>query len=184
MPKISVIRDNIVDEFEIVRILQKVKGEQRLLFAVAMAWETGARVGELVQLRQKDFSEEGDLWLCSVPTLKQRVKIHGQEPKRLLKIKKDDIYEKIIKPIVLKQTDPNKPIVFPNTRDMLASKLKRKYPDVYFHWFRHSRATLWSRKLDIFTLQYAMGWQDIRMANIYVHQEQMSNKMGGILLET
>ena len=77
----------------------------------------------------------------------------------------------------------DKPIVLPNTRFSLAEKLKRRYPDVYFHWFRHTRSTIWSRRLDIFTLQYAMGWKDIRMANAYVHQEQMSKKMGEILKE-
>lgn len=181
MPKISVIRDHIVDEFEIIKILNAVKDDKRLRFAVAIAWETGARISELLQLRQKDFSEEGDLWIVSIPTLKQRTKIHGQAPKRLLKIEKDNIYEKLIKPVLDKQIDPLKPIL--NTdRFTLAHTLKRKYPDIYFHWFRHSRSTLWSRKLDIFTLQYAMGWQDIRMANIYVQQEQMSNKMGELLL--
>lgn len=181
MPKIDVIRDHIVDEYEIVRILKVVKDDAKLLFAVAIAWETGARISELIQLRAKDFSEENDLWVVSIPTLKQRVKLHGQAPKRLLKIRKDQIYEKIISPMLKNQKDIDKPIVLPNTRFSLAEKLKRRYPDVYFHWFRHSRATIWSRKLDIFTLQYAMGWQDIRMANAYVHQEQMSKKMGDIL---
>jgi len=184
MPKISVLRDNIVDEFEIVKILKSVKNDPELLFAIAIAWETGARIGELVQLRPKDFSEQGNLWLCSVPTEKQRTKIHGQQPKRLLQIKKDQIYEKIIKPHISKQKDPDRPIVFKSSGDCLSKRMKSKYPDVYFHWFRHSRATLWSRVFDIFTLQYAMGWQDIRMANIYVHQQQMSRKMGDKLLET
>jgi integrase len=181
MPLISVIRDNIVDEFEIVRILKTLRDEPKLMFAVAIAWETGARISELIQLRPKDFSEENDLWVVSIPTLKQRIKLHGQAPKRLLKIKKDQIYEKIIKPQLIKQTDMDKQVTMPHTRHSLRKKLKTRYPDVYFHWFRHSRATIWSRKLDIFTLQYAMGWQDIRMANSYVHQEQMSKKMGDIL---
>lgn len=182
MPKIETVREHIVDEYEIVKILKTLRDEPKLMFAVAIAWETGARIGEVVQLRAKDFSEEENLWICSVPTEKQRVKIHGQQPKRMLKINKDQIYEKIIKPIVSKQTDLEKPIVLPNSQETLRNKLKRRYPDVYFHWLRHSRATIWSRKLDIFTLQYALGWQDIRMANIYVHQEQMSKKMGDILL--
>jgi len=184
MPKISVIRDNIVDEFEIVKILKAVKDDPKLMFSVAVAWETGARVGELVQLRKKDFSEEDGMWLVSVPTEKQRTRIHGQMPKRLLKMKKDQIYEKIIKPMLDKQKDSEKPIIFPDNADAMSKRLKSRYPDVYFHWFRHSRATIWSRKLDIFILQYAMGWRDIRMANIYVHQEQMSGKMGGALQET
>lgn len=181
MPKISVVRDRIVDEYEIVKILKTLKDQPKLLFAVAIAWETGARVSEITQLRSKDFSEEGNLWVVSVPTLKQRIKLHGQAPKRILKIKQDQIYEKIISPILKTQKDVEKPIVFPNSRDTLLKNLKARYADIYFHWFRHSRATLWSRKLDIFTLQYAMGWQDIRMANIYVHQGQMSKKMGDLL---
>ncbi len=183
MPKINILREHIVDEFEIVKILKAVKDEPKVLFAVAIAWETGARIGEITQLRPKDFSEENDLWDVSIPTLKQRLKIHGQAPKRLLKIKKDQIYLKIIKPFVDKQKDSDKPIIM-ESQDSLRNKLNRRYPDVYWHWFRHSRASLWSRKMDIFTLQYAMGWQDIRMANIYVHQEQMSKKMGDLLLET
>ena len=184
MPKIANPRDNIVDEFEIVRILKVLKDDAKLMLAVAIAWETGARISELLQLRQKDFSEEGNLWICSLPTLKQRTMIHGQIPKRILKIKKDQIYDKIIKPALLRHGESEKIIVFDNTRDSLEKKLKVRYPEVYFHWLRHSRATIWSRKMDIFTLQYAMGWKDIRMANIYVHQEQMSKKMGDILSQT
>lgn len=176
MPKISVIRDNIVDEYELVKILKTLK-DNKLEFAVALAWLTGARIGELLQLRAKDFSEENNAWIVSVPTEKQRTKVHGQEPKRKLKIKKDGFYDKIIKPFLDKQQDPSKPLLIPNDRFSLAHKLKRRYPDVYFHWLRHSRATIWSRTMKIFTLQYAMGWRDIRMANIYIHQSGMSNIM-------
>lgn len=137
MPKIETVREHIVDEYEIVKILKTLRDEPKLMFAVAIAWETGARIGEVVQLRAKDFSEEENLWICSVPTEKQRVKIHGQQPKRMLKINKDQIYEKIIKPIVSKQTDLEKPIVLPNSQETLRNKLKRRYPDVYFHWLRH-----------------------------------------------
>jgi integrase len=184
MPKITTPRENIVDIYELVKILKTLSDEPKVRFAVAIAWETGARIGEIVQLRKKDFSEEPNFWLCSVPTEKQRTKRHGQQPKRLLKITKDPIYNKIIKPFLEKQEELDKSLIFPNTQSTLRKKLKRRYPDVYFHWLRHSRATIWSNKLDIFTLQYALGWQDIRMANIYVHQEQMSRKMGDMLLET
>ena len=177
MPKISVLRENIVDEYEIVTILKACKDDRKLLFAVAIAWETGARIGEILQLRLKDFSEENNMWLVSVPTEKQRHKIHGQAPKRNLKIEKDGIYNKIIKPFLSIQTDAVKPLLMPYSRFTLSHKLKRRYPNIYFHWFRNSRATLWSRKMSIFVLQYAMGWQDIRMANIYVHQEVMANRM-------
>jgi integrase len=181
MPKITTPRDNIVDEYEIVKILSAVKDDKKLLFAVAIAWETGARISEILQLRPKDFSEEGNSWIVSIPTLKQRQMVHGQLPKRKVPITKDQIYEKIIKVELLKQTDQEKPIVFPGTRQTIADKLKRRYPDVYFHWFRHTRSTLWSRKLDIFKLQYCMGWKDIRMANTYVHQEQMTQQLKGLL---
>jgi integrase len=177
MPKITTPRERIVDEFEIVKIINACKDDRKLRFAVAIAWETGARISELIQLRQKDFSEQGDFWLVSIPTLKQRTLIHGQAPRRILHIKKDGLYEKVIKPILLKQLYPDKAIVFPNSRQSLSDKLKRRYVDVYFHWFRNSRATLWSEKFDIFTLQEAMGWRDIRMANIYVRQRAMGLKM-------
>jgi len=177
MPKITTPRDRIVDEFEIVKILKACKDDKKLLFAVAIAWETGARISEIIQLRQKDFSEEGIFWIVSIPTLKQRTLIHGKAPIRNLAIKKDQIYEKIIKPELLKQTNPEKAIVFPYSRNSLAEKLKVRYPDVYFHWFRNSRATIWSRTFDIFTLQKSLGWKDIRMANVYVLNEQTLNKM-------
>jgi integrase len=178
MPKIANPRDNIVDEFEIVKILKACKDDFKLVLALALAWETGGRISELLQLRPKDFSEEGNLWVCSMPTLKQRVLIHGKIPNRILKIKKDEIYFKIIKPALLRQQDSDKCILFPHTTHSLEKKLKVRYPDVYFHWLRHTRATIWSRRHNIYTLQYAMGWKDIRMANVYVHQEQMSMKMG------
>ena len=181
MPKISVQRDNIVDEHEIIKILRTCKDDRKLMWAVAVAWKTGARIGEIIQLRGKDFSEEGDRWIVSVPTLKQRTLIHGQVPKRYLPITTDWIYDKIIKPELLKQTVQDKPIVFPNSQETLRNKLKVRYPDVYFHWFRHSRSSIWSRKVDIYKLQYCMGWKDIRMANIYVHQENMAQQLKGLL---
>lgn len=178
MPKIANPRDNIVDEFEIVKILKTVKDNSKLVLAVSLAWETGGRISELLQLRPKDFSEEGDLWVVSVPTLKQRTLVFGQTPKRILKIKKDQIYQKIIKPALERQPEVEKQLLFGETVHSLDKRLKVRYPDVYFHWFRHSRATIWSKIFDIYTLQYAMGWKDIRMANHYVHQQQMSMKMG------
>ena len=181
MPKITTPRETIVDEFEIVKILKAVKDDRKLLFAVAIAYKTGARISEILQLRPKDFSEEGDQWIVSIPTLKQRVLVHGQAPKRVLPITKDAIYDKIIKPELEKQTDREKPVVFPYSRQTLSDKLKRRYPDVYFHWFRHSFSTSKSRKVDIFELQYALGWKDIRMANTYVHQEQMTRRLKGLL---
>jgi len=184
MPKITTPRDNIVDEFEIVKILRTCKNDRELMFAVAVAWETGARISELLQLRPKDFSEEGDKWIVSVPTLKQRNLIHGQLPKRRLAIPKDWIYEHIIKPEILKQKNNDVAILLKTNRWSLAERLKCRYPEVYFHWFRHTRATLWSRKLNIFQLQFALGWKDIRMANIYVHKEQMTKQMGDALLDT
>jgi integrase len=177
MPKISVIRDKIVDEYEIVKILKACRNDRKLLFAVAIAWETGARISELIQLRAKDFSEEGNYWVVSIPTLKQRTLIHGRAPKRNLFIKRDNIYERVIKPILLLQKDSEKPIVLPNSKNTLENKIKRRYPDVYFHWLRHSRCSIWARTFDIFTLQKSMGWRDIRMANIYVHQESLGKKM-------
>jgi len=182
MPKIANPRDNIVDEFEIVKILKSVKDEPKLVLGVALAWETGGRISELLQLRKKDFSEQGDLWVCSMPTLKQRILVHGRIPIRTLYIKKDIIYDKIIKPALLKENDSEKHLLSPLTINALEKRLKTRYPDVYFHWLRHTRATIWARKHNIYTLQYAMGWKDIRMANTYVHQEQMGKKMGEVEL--
>jgi integrase len=172
-----------VDEFELLKILKACKDDRKLLFFVAIAWKTGARIGEIVQLRPKDFVEEGDNWIVSIPTLKQRTLIHGQAPKRNLPITKDWVYEKAIKPMLLKQTEMDRPVVFPNSQENLRNKLKARYPDVYPHWFRHSFATIQSRKkkITIFQLQYALGWKDIRMANLYVHQEQMTQGLKGLL---
>jgi integrase len=181
MPKITTPRDTIVDEYEIIKILSACKDDKKLLFAVAVAWKTGARIGEIVQLRAKDFSEQGDQWFISIPTLKQRTLIHGQLPKRLLPINKDAIYEKIIKPELLRQTNTERPIVFPDSQQSLRNRLKARYPDVYFHWFRHSASSRFSRNLSIFELQSAMGWKDIRMANIYVHNQQMTERLRGKL---
>ena len=152
MPKLSVQRSTIVDEFELAKILKSVKDDDQLLFCVAIAWETGARISEILDLRPKDFSEEGDFWVCSLYTAKQRVKVHGQRPKRILKIKKDNIYRKIIRPIIQERIDMDRRICT-STKDYLGKKLRQRYDNVYFHWLRHSRATIWSRVMDIFLLQ-------------------------------
>ncbi len=137
MPKIVNPRENIVEEFEMVKILKAVQRDKKLMFAVAIAWETGARISEILQLRVKDFTDDGPEWTVSIPTLKQRIKIHGREPRRIIPIKKDRIYELVIKPYLDNHTDPNKTLLFPYTRRGLADKINKKYPDVYFHWFRH-----------------------------------------------
>lgn len=183
MPKINNPRDHIVDEFEIGKILNAVQDDKPLLFAVAMAYLTGARISEILMLRAKDFTDDGIFWSVSVPTLKQRMKIHGREPRRLLIIKKEKIYEMVIRPHLDRQVDLTRPLLFPNSRTALADRLRTRYPDVYFHWFRHTRATLWSRNVkgDIFKLRYIMGWQDIRMANRYVHNQNMAQSLRGDL---
>jgi len=181
MPKITNPRDNIVDEFEIVKILKACRDDSKLLFAVAIAYKTGARISEILMLRAKDFSEQEGLWIVSVPTLKQREKIHGREPRRELPIMKDQIYEKIIKPFLEKHRDCPNPILYPETRHTLKGKLKRRYPDVYFHWFRHTVSTriARSKKMDTFELQHAMGWKDIRMATRYIHNQNMAQRLRG-----
>lgn len=183
MPKIVNPRQDIVEEFEMVKILKAVQRDKKLMFAVAIAWETGARISEILQLRVKDFTDDGSEWTVSIPTLKQRIKIHGREPRRIIPIKKDRIYELVIKPYLDNHADPNKTLLFPYTRRGLADKINKKYPDVYFHWFRHTRATLWSRKvgIDIFKLKYIMGWKDIRMASNYVHNQNMVSSLRGLL---
>lgn len=137
MPKINNPRDHIVDEFEIGKILNAVQDDKPLLFAVAMAYLTGARISEILMLRAKDFTDDGIFWSVSVPTLKQRMKIHGREPRRLLIIKKEKIYEMVIRPHLDRQVDLTRPLLFPNSRTALADRLRTRYPDVYFHWFRH-----------------------------------------------
>jgi integrase len=181
MPKINNPRDNIVDEFEIGKILNACRDDSKLLFAVAIAYKTGARISEIIQLRARDFSEQEGLWLVSIPTLKQRYKVHGREPRRELPITKDKIYEVIIKPFLDKNKDSPNELVYPETRHTLKGKLKRRYPDVYFHWFRNSASTRFSRTLDIFELQSAMGWKDLRMANRYVLNRNMSQRLRGKL---
>jgi integrase len=181
MPKITNPRNNIVDEFEIKKIFNAVGDEPKLLFAVAIAYKTGARISEIIQLRAKDFSEQEGLWIVSIPTLKQRYKIHGSPPRRELPITQDKIYKIIIKPFLDKNKDSPNPLVYPETRHTLKSKLKRRYPDVYFHWFRHGASTRFSRTLDIFELQSAMGWKDLRMANNYVHNRNISQRLRGKL---
>jgi hypothetical protein len=158
MPKINNPRDNIVDEFEIGKILNAIQDDKPLLFAVAMAYLTGARISEILMLRAKDFTDDGVFWSVSVPTLKQRIKIHGREPRRTLIITKEKIYDKVVKPYLDRQVDLTRPLLFPNSRTALADRLRTRYPDVYFHWFRHCV----SEDTKILTVSGWKDYQDIK----------------------
>ena len=87
MPKIKVVRDDVLDEAEVIMTFNRLESLQ-MKAIVYLMWFSGARVGEVVLLKLKDIKDGENFIEINMPTLKQRKQII---PRRVLKIPKDKV---------------------------------------------------------------------------------------------
>ena len=180
MPKIKVVRDDVLDEAEVIMTFNRLESLQ-MKAIVYLMWFSGARVGEVVMLKLKDIKDGENFIEINMPTLKQRKQII---PRRVLKIPKDKIFYPFFKRHILSiRPQEGHMALFDLTPFTIWYELKKANPDIYPHLFRHSRATILSEKVDVFDMKETFGWSDLQMANTYVHRKNVKERVFDALLD-
>lgn len=146
---------------------------------VAMLWDMGARIGEILNLRMKDqvLSKDGVSYvIVDGKTGQRRVAITYSIPYLANYLndmrnsaRKDDALF-----VVLDHNRPvDRPMDYHHVQKLLhrIEKLSKIDKHLHAHIFRHSRATYYAKSLTEQQLKAVMGWSgDSRMASTYVHQ--------------
>jgi integrase/recombinase XerD len=139
------------------------KREQRI---VALAYATGARVSELIQITKEDISIEEGYMNISCKVLKKRKK-DEQNQRRLAIVRLDETW--VITPIneLLAESLPGKPLINYN-RVTLYRWLKGK-TGINPHGFRAIRATHLAKKgFTAHQLKHFFGWSSVSPSDYYV----------------
>lgn len=171
MGKPNVVRDDIIREEEMIQTLKNTnKLDVQALLSIL--WLTGARISEALNVKGKDIEDCGEYLSISFITLKQRVKEGQLMPRRTLKILKGTIYYNIIKEYINKSRIYPELKLFNKTDTYYWKYMKMANPNIHFHLFRHSLATLASDKVDVFDMKEWFGWKKMDMAVNYVHPKK------------
>lgn len=172
MPKIKTIREDIIDENEVIRTIMACKTSEMKAFVSILAL-TGGRISEIRAIRGKDIAViDNDCWTISLLTLKQRPKQWAIPPRRVLKFPINPLFEKIIKPFINNSKFSSEQLVFPKSSVFYYKRLKEANPESYPHLFRHSLATRFSERVNAFDMKEWFGWKCLSMADTYVHNKR------------
>jgi len=163
--------EELLTERDVERLLEAA-GDTQTRALVAVLWETGARVGELLNMRIRSViprrryaqvrllgktGERAVPIIFSWPYLQQWLMIHPRRRDREA-------------PLWLKRS--GEPMDYPTLRARL-ERLRRRAgieKRVNPHMFRHSRASLLAQRLTEAQLCQLFGWsQGSKMPSIYVH---------------
>jgi integrase/recombinase XerD len=167
----------LLTEEDIVRLIGVCKN-QRDKALIALLWDTGMRVGELLNLKIQDltFQQEGASYVrISGKTGDRRTPVIFSTPYLVNYV--NDLRAQS------RQTDPlfviidhgavtEKPVDYPSVRKILKQLRARSGLDkrIYPHLFRHSRATFYANDLTEQQLKMFFGWTgSSNMASVYVH---------------
>ena len=165
------------------------KAGKKAQFEFALLYLTGARVGEIVQVRKADFKKykkgEKEYLTVTLPTLKNR-----RRRSRIIPLVKEEPYTEMVESIedYLYYLYPTERIIQVQTARGLRKKIskvgefetmaiypnQRKKKEVkrsfYPHFLRHCRLThlVKYHHFDGNRLMYFAGWSDPRLSSIYV----------------
>lgn len=172
MPKIKVIREDLISEEELRTTILNARSREIKAFICFLAL-TGGRISEVRGIRGKDIEVIDDnSWSVNVVTLKQRQKDWEIPKRRTLKIVRDSLFEKIIRPYINEGNFKGEMFLFPHSSVFYWKQLKLANPNVYPHLFRHTLATAFSERVDVWDLKEWFGWKGLNMANEYVHPKR------------
>jgi integrase len=170
--------EEMLSEEEIARLIDACRN-QRDKTLIALLWDTGMRVGELLALRIKDVSlEKEGISHIMIPQVKsgmRRCPITLSVPylvSYLENMRKNAKPEEPLFVVLHNGIASNTQIDYPHIRKLLgdlkvrANLTKRLYP----HLFRHSRATFYANRLTEQQAKVYFGWtRDSSMMAKYVH---------------
>ena len=161
----SRLPEEILTEEEVKRLVQ-VANNTRDKALVLVSYESGARIGELLNMRIKDvtFDDLGAVTMVTGKTGDRRIRLVASAPALAEWINSHperENQEAFVWPIGYRAVDK----LFKG----LAKKAKVK-KRITPHLFRHSRATHLATKLTEQQLKQLMGWtMGSKMAQVYVH---------------
>lgn len=175
MRKKTVLPKDILNEAEVLRMVSSAS-TIRDKALIALLYDAGIRVGELVGMRIKDVDLNSELAHINVDgkTGQRRIPILFSAPYlaayiETLKDKKQDNY---LWTGVGMWSNVNHKIEESGVRKILRISAKKAGIEkrIYPHLFRHSRATYYANRLTEQQLKMFFGWTgDSKMVNTYVH---------------
>ena len=142
---------------------------------VSFLYLTGCRIGEALQIRNRDIEFTDDKMNIRIRTLKTKATL----PYRTLWISLDAPYIDVINERTQQLTGPDD-LMWPIHYRTFLRRVNAINPNIWPHLFRHTRLTLFAQKgFTEFQLQRWTGWVDTRPAKRYVHQsDKLIEKMG------
>jgi site-specific recombinase XerD len=171
----KMLPEDILGEEEILKMISAA-GNLRDKAIIAVLYDSGIRVGELLSLRAKDLELNDELAHITVngKTGMRKVPIAFSAPylARYLELVKEKKPNDYLWTGIGTWSSANKLV-----DDSAIRKLLRQYAAkagidkrIYPHLFRHSRATYYANKLTEQQLKHFFGWAgDSKMVSTYVH---------------
>jgi integrase len=169
-----ILPEELLTEEEILQMVQVCENSRDRGFLLC-TFETGGRIGELLNLRRKHvgFDQYGAVLLCSGKTGDRRVRIIASAPALAqwmndhpLKVPDSPLW------VVIGDKNHGEPLLYHSSRALLrrlaerAQIRKRANPQS----FRHARASLLANILTERQLEQYLGWTSgSKMPKIYVH---------------
>ncbi len=170
-----VLPEDILDEDEIMRMI-KASPSLRNKAIIALLFDSGIRVGELMSLRIKDIDlrKEPAHITVSGKTGMRKIPILFSVPylAAYLNSTEESKPEQFVWSAIGSWSNMNRAVDYNGIRKVLkiAGKKAGIRKRIYPHLFRHSRATYYANKLTEQQLKVFMGWTSgSRQAATYVH---------------
>ncbi len=168
--------EEMLNEDEVKQLIEACMN-QRDKTIVALYWDTGMRLGELLNLKIKDIvlSDVVSYAMVSGKTGSRRVTLVFSVPylaNYLDNFRKNAQAEDSLFTIIYHNTITNKPIDYPHIRKLLVDLKKRTKIEkrIYSHLFRHSRATYYASTLTEQLSKQYFGWsRNSNMVARYTH---------------
>jgi len=171
----KVLPEDILSESEVKRII-KAASSPRDKAIIAVLYDSGIRVGELITLRKKDIDIEGKTSHITVKgkTGMRRIPIFFSVPylAAYLNTAKDMKPDEMIWKAIGSWSNINVRVYEGAIRKVLRIAAERAGIEkrIYPHLFRHSRASFYANRLTEQQLKAYFGWTgDSKMATVYVH---------------
>jgi integrase len=174
MPAYSFTRDDILTQNE-VRTMIEQADEPWLKALISALYIYGARIIELLKLKSSDFwwEEDGKYLVVHLGVKKRREKGAFKAYSHDLRVNRDTPFLSYLTNYLA--TIPKDSPLWDTTIYspwVVWNEIKKLNPNCSPHIFRHTRATLLTRKgASPIELMEWMGWKSVAMTDTYIHRD-------------
>jgi integrase len=168
MPTYNFTREDVLSQSEVSSMLNNAE-EDWLKALISTLYIYGCRISEALKLRGKDFWWEEEKYLVvHLGVLKRRERGAFKEYSHNLRVNKDTVFLSYLTNFLSKI--PNDSLLWEDISSWMAwDKIKKLNPKCSPHIFRHTRATLLTRRgASPVELQEWMGWRSTAMTDAYI----------------